>query len=92
MPSKPHPPDVNSVTVVKLGFLVVLLGSVAAGATATSGWLVGEPTETSPAEPTATTASGADDAATPTATDSATATPMGGEATLAVGARPLVDR
>lgn len=70
MPSKPYPSDVNSVTLVKLGFLVVLLGAVAAGATATSGWLVGEPTESSSSEPTATTASGADGTATPPENDS----------------------
>lgn len=81
----------NSVTVVKVGFLVVLLGSVAAGATATSGWLVEDPAESTPGgsapgESTATPASVADGATTPTANDSSTPTSAAGEAALAVAA------
>lgn len=73
----------NSATVVKVGFLVVLLGAIAAGATATSGWLVEDPAESTPGESTATTPSVADGATTPTANDSTTATTEDGATLVA---------
>lgn len=67
---------------VKVGFLVVLLGAVAAGATATSGWLVEQPAEQTAADPP--TEAPPTDSSTPnettTTSDSASDSPSSGAA------------